>query len=276
MRLAPHLSFSVEIEIPFLRRFHVLIHIWLIVGFISFVTVHLVRGQDADLAEQRQVLLTIFQAKQSALMQDWQSLVTSGATDAQIEAWQQQNAPLIAAQQQRAQLLSLLSSWDQLPVPGRAVVPDGASPTLAALLQAGATLRLASVQMHNQWAQTLPVDATADEIMARQQQEAALFQQQNATTLATQSQQAQTLATESAGAVLPMPPPLQIPPTATPQLAAYLVASDQLMRAGLALQNQYAAANFAVRQAAFEQWQQANANLFAQLQRLAQALSSNP
>ena len=130
--------------------------------------------------------------------------------------------------------------------------------------------------LHNQWAQSLPTDATADEIIERQQAEAALFMQQHAAELTSQSQTAQALAQESAGGVSPLPPPLQIPAGATPQMTAYLVVRDQLIRADLQVQNQYAAAAPAVRQAALQRWQQQNAGLFQQLQQLAQALSQNP
>lgn len=253
---------------------------WLVIvgltAFMALASAASAVAQGDDLAAQRQTVLAEFQAVQSPLMQERQALLAGGATSEQLQAWQAQTAPRLTAQQRRADLLALLAAWDLRPVPKPATIPAGASPALAKLLQAVAKLQAASVQSHNQWAQSLPTDATAEEIRARQQQEATLFRQQHQAELASLARQAQALATDAAGQLRPVPAPLQIPADATPQLSAFLVARDELMRADVAMQNQYAGADPAMRQAAIQLWCQQNASRLEQLCQLAQALSSNP
>ena len=224
---------------------------------------------------QIQALTAVYQAEQSALWQEQQALTDGGATPEQVEAWRQQAVPRFAAQGRRAQRLALLQAWDQLPAPGAATIPADASPALASFLQTRAGLFQAHVRLHNQRAQALPADATVQEILQSQQDEADLFAQQQAAALAVQARQAQVLAQESADRVIPLPPPLQVPVDASPPLAAYLAARDALMRAQIQLQNQYAGADPDMRQAALAQWQQQNAAALAQLQALAIALGQN-
>lgn len=229
--------------------------------------------QMSDPDQLRQTLLVAYQEKQIALAQEQQALSDSGATPEQIQAWQLQNVQRIAAQQHLAQRISLLGAWDQSPPPGPATIPVGASPTLGAFLRDRTGLAHARAALHNQRVQALPADATAEEIVQGQQEETAQFAQQQAATLAAQVQRAQNLAQESARRVAAMPPALQIPAGATPQMAAYLVARDQIMRAQVQFRNQYAGADPAARQAALEQWQQQHAAASEQLHVLADALA---
>ena len=233
------------------------------------------QGQDGSSESQLQTLLSIYQAKQAGLLQERQALLASGATPEQWQAWRQQNAQRFAAQQRRARTMALLSAIRPRPQPGTALIPAEASPTRAATLTTQATLANARAQIHNQLVQALPANATADQISQLFQQERQWVEQQHGAELDLLPQLAQALANESSVRVVPMPPPLQIPVDATPQMSAYLITRDQLMRAGTQLRNQYAAADPATRQAALQAWRQQNASALQQLQREAQALAGN-
>ena len=248
---------------------------WLLTatGFLLTPALAFAQGQTRDWNQLRQALLNTYQTNQTALVQEQQVLLASGATSEQFQAWQQQNAARFAAQQRRAQRISLLSVWEQLPDPGSAVVPAGASPALAAFLQERDGLAAAHVRLHNRRARALPTDATVQEVLQNQQDEAALFDRQQSAALVAQAQQAQVLAQQSAGQLAPLPPPLQIPAGATPQLAAYLTVRDALARAQIQLRNQYVGTDAATRQTVLEQWQQQNAPALQRLQALADALA---
>jgi len=99
------------------------------------------------------------------------------------------------------------------------------------------------------------------------------FREQNKDLLARQQQLAQILSQQQARNPLPEPPPLQIPPNATPQMRDYLTARDQLMRDQVAFMNQHRTDEPAARQAAMQQWRQQNATRFQQLQQQAQGLA---
>ena len=233
-----------------------------------------VLGQ-GDSASQSQTLLFAYQAEQAVLAQAEQSLIDGGATPAQLEAWRDQNAPSFAAQRKLAQQMALQAALDYMSLPGPAAIPADASPALATFLTTQATCASITAQIHNQLLQALPGDVTADDILQLEQQQAQLVQQQLAAEFAPQTQLAQPLAEEGAGQIMPLPEPLQIPADATPQLRAYLIARDQLMRAEISAHNQYAATDPATCQAAVQQWRQQNASLFEQLQQLAIALTQH-
>lgn len=97
------------------------------------------------------------------------------------------------------------------------------------------------------------------------------FQQQNAAMLKRQDQLAQIIGQQRAMNPLPEPPPLKIPPDATPQLKAYLTARDKLMRDQVAFMNQHRADDPKAREADMRQWGQQNAVRFQQLRQLSQA-----
>jgi hypothetical protein len=99
------------------------------------------------------------------------------------------------------------------------------------------------------------------------------FRQQNADLLARQSQLAQIIAQQQAKNTLSAPPPLQIPPNASPKLQTYLKLRDQIMRDQIAFMNQHKTDDLASRQAAMQKWRQENATRLQQLQQLTQALS---
>jgi hypothetical protein len=240
--------------------------------------------------------LTEFQQQRQALFQQWQTLVSQGANDQQLQAWQQQNAPQFQALQQMAQTLAAQSALEPMPLiqqvnipPNASGIPPNASGipanasgitanisgTLGDFLTAQTSLANAYAQIHNQLLQALPSEVTQEQVNAMQQQEAQTFQQQNAADLQLQAQRAQTLAAESASQPLPVPGPPVIPPGASPQLQAFLTARNALAANQAQLWNQYLTADPATRDAAMQQWQQQNAGSLLQLRQLAQELSNS-
>jgi hypothetical protein len=101
---------------------------------------------------------------------------------------------------------------------------------------------------------------------------AQLFREQNEPLLKKQAQLAHVIAQQQAQKPLPMPPPLKIPPNASPQMKAYLTARDQLTRDRIQTMNEYRADAPQVQKAAMQQWQLQNADRLQQLRQLAQAL----
>ena len=96
------------------------------------------------------------------------------------------------------------------------------------------------------------------------------FQQENATLLQRQKELSQIISQQQARNPIPAPPPLQIPPNASPQLQAYLTDRDHLMRDQIAFMNKHRTDDPATRQSAMQQWRQQNAARFQQLQQEAQ------
>jgi hypothetical protein len=101
----------------------------------------------------------------------------------------------------------------------------------------------------------------------------AQFQQQNKALLDRQRELAQELAQQQAKNPIPTPPPLRMPPDASPQLQAFLTTRDQLMRDQIAFMNEHRTDEPQARQAVIQQWRQQNASRFTQLQQESQALS---
>lgn len=101
----------------------------------------------------------------------------------------------------------------------------------------------------------------------------AQFQQDNAALITRQSQLAQTIGQQQSSTPAPIPPPLQIPPNASPQMQAYLTTRDQLLRSQVAVMNQHLTDAPATQQAVMQQWQQQNATLIQQYQQQAQTIS---
>jgi hypothetical protein len=222
---------------------------------------------------QNQATLQAYQQEQQTLAQEWQALVASGATQQQLQAWQQQNAAQFAAQQQRAQAMASALALQPMPVNVQPTIPANASQTLKDFLTTQAALANARAQIHNQLVQSMPSTPSAAQISQIQQQEMQMFQQQNAVDLQLQVQRAQTLANESAQTPLPVPGPTVVPTNATPEFAAYLKQRNELALEWVQLWNQYVNADPAVRAAAMQQWQQQNAGQIQQLQQAAQNLA---
>jgi len=149
-----------------------------------------------------------------------------------------------------------------MPFVSQANIPANASPEMKEFLQNRQTLmeKMAELRQQN------PNGAPNPQLFAE-------FRQQNADLFKRQSQLAQIIGQQQARNPLPEPPPLQIPPNASPQLKAYLTARDQLMRDQVAFMNQHRTDAPAARQSAMQQWRQENATRFQQLQQLAQAMA---
>jgi len=242
----------------------------LVLGGVSFAQT----GEVSPLASGSSTTLQTYQQELQALAQERRSLVEQGATQQQLEAWQQQNAAQFQALQQFAQALAVASALQPMPVPTRVIIPANASSTLRDFMMTRASLANARAQIHNQLLQALPSGASQEQVRAMRQRAEKIFQQQHAADLQLQGQRAQALAAEAA----PQPrsvPKLVIPPGATPELQAYLAAENALASDRAQLWNQYLTADPATRQAARQQWQQQNASRLEQLSQLAQDLSNS-
>jgi len=229
---------------------------------------------------QNQSTLQAFQTEQQALNQSLLSLIAQGATPAQIQAWQQQNAASFALQQQRMQAMAATSASQIESTNQSASVTPNASSTLQAFLSTRATLENVRAQIHNQLIQAAAASGltlTSAQVQQISQEEATQFQQQYGSLLQLQAQRMQTLAVESIQqqANLKQGPP-SIPQGASPQLTAYLTAKSQLHQSLVQIESQYASSDPQTRQAALLQWEQQNAALFQQVQQAAQNLQTNP
>ncbi len=206
--------------------------------------------------------LASFQQEQRALMQEKQALVAQGATKEQLEAWRKQNAARFAAQLQRANDMAAASAaaWaaHKIPIISEVTVPEGATQEMSDFLATRADLQNRMAQLHN----------------AQVPHANAVFQQQNSAEIQAQAQRAQVIAAQTEIVARPAPPPLKVPPGATPQMQAFLTLRDQLMRASIAVRNQNISADTATRQAAMAQWRKQNAAQLQQMQTLATNLSS--
>jgi hypothetical protein len=205
-----------------------------------------------------------FQAEQQALSASFQQLVAQGATPAQFDAWRQQNAARLAAQQQRAKAISASQPVQSIAYITDVDIPSGASQTMEDFITARADLYNQQAQVHNQQVQST---GTVNEA-----QVASTFQTQSAAALHAQTQRTQILAQEANQQPLPVPPPLEIPPGATSQMSAFLTLRDQLMRGEVQVHNQNLSLTTAAQKSALLQWRQQNASQFAQLRTLAQGL----
>ena len=124
------------------------------------------------------------------------------------------------------------------------------------------------VELHNQAVASGASAATDDSVEAD-------FQAQNAAAIKAQAKRASLLAAQAASQPLPTPPTLVIPAGASPQMQAFLILRDQMMRGYVALWNQYLNADPSVRDQAMEQWRQQNAASFQALQQMAQQLAQS-
>jgi hypothetical protein len=236
-------------------------------------------AQDGATSSGSSTTAEAYQQEEQTLIGEYQALVSQGATQQQLQAWHQQNAPQFQAQHQRVQALSAAFALQLEPVASGtnipANTPANASPTLQAFLATRASLVQAHALLHNQLVQAMPPGATLDQIDAMRSQERQLFFQKHAADLQLQQQRAQTLAAESAAQPLPVLGTTFIPPNATPQLKAFIPARDALMKSWMQVFNQYRTADPAVRSAAIQQWRQQNAASIQQLRQLAQNLSTS-
>jgi len=149
----------------------------------------------------------------------------------------------------------------------RPTLPPNATPEMKEFYQNRTTLmeKMAELRKQNPNNTNGPPDQS---IIAQ-------FQQENAALLARQRELAQVIGQQQAKNPMPEPPPLQIPPNASPQMKDYLTARDQLMRDQIAFMNQHRTDESSARQAAMEQWRQQNTARFQQLQQQSQALAQN-
>ena len=219
--------------------------------------------------------LTAYGQERQTLIQEWDTLVSQGATPQQIQAWRQQNAANFALQQQRAEALSAADYYQPmlfLPVP---YIPANASATLHDFLTTRTAMANARAQIHNQLVQSLAPGATPQQVDQLQQQEQQAFLQQFASDIQLQSQRAQELAAQAGREAFDPPVPSAIPPDATPQLKAFLAARDALRASWIQVWNDNLSADPDTLQAALGQWRQQNAAAILQLGQLQSNLSAS-
>jgi len=187
----------------------------------------------------------------------------SSMTPEEVALFQQQNGDLLKRQAQLAQAMAQQEEKIAVPMPAPLQVPPEASPQIRAFMTARDQLAREEIAFRNQH---LNDDPSTQETALQQwhQQNAARFQEVQQLALSVSKQMSPTS--------LPLPPPLQFPPNASPELRAFLTARDQLVRDEIAFQNQHATDDEPTRTDAHEQWQKQNAARFQQLQQLAQAL----
>jgi hypothetical protein len=218
--------------------------------------------------------LQTYRQEVAALTQERRELISQGATQQQLQAWRQQNAPQFQALQQLAAQLGSPPALQPRPIIQQVNIPANASSALADFLTAQANLANARAQIYNQLLQALPAGATQEQVNAIRQQATQTFRQQYAGDIQLQAQRAQALAAESAAQPRAVPGPAIIPPNASPQLQAFLTARNALATSKAQLWNQYLTADPATRQAAMQHWRQQNTSQLQQLQQLAQDLSN--
>jgi hypothetical protein len=152
------------------------------------------------------------------------------------------------------------------PLP-QAHAPLNASPEMKEFLENREKLGKAFSDFHSQLASEKPPGFFRD---AMQQ-----FRKQNKALIDRQALLAQLISQQQVGNPVTALPPLQIPPSASPEMKTYLTARDRLMRDQMAMLSKHRTDDPAVRQVAMQQWRQQNANRFQQLQQQAQALAQN-
>jgi len=152
----------------------------------------------------------------------------------------------------------------QYPFMPQANIPANATPEMKEFVQNRATLMEKMTRLRQQNPGTN--GAPDPKLFVR-------FQQDNADLLKRQKELSQIISQQQARNPIPTPPPLQLPPNASPQLKEYLTARDQLTRDQIAFMNQHRTDDPATRQTAMQQWRQQNTARIQQLQQEAQALS---
>jgi len=210
--------------------------------------------------------MTEFLQNRSTLMARMVQLQAQGAPTAEaLEQFQQQNADLLQRQAQLGKLIAQQQDSSPVPVPPQLQMPPNASLQVKAFLAARDQLMRDEMAFKNLH---LSDDPTTREAAMQQ------WRQQNAARLQQIQQMAKTLAQQQVASPLPVPPPLQMPPNASPEMQALLTARDQFARDEIAFLNQHMNDDQPTRDAALQQWRQQNTARLQQIQQLAQALPS--
>lgn len=249
------------------------------VVFASLVLVTTAFGQTTDSASTDtstaapapSATFVTFQQEQTALNEELDALVAQGATQDQIDAWQQQNAARFQAQVERAQEMSADAAKQPMTYVTEVAIPDGASQELVDLLVTGANLYNSFVEIHNELISDPTASTTDPDTLA--QTEVTLFQQQNGADLADQAGQVKVVTSQEAKKPLPVPQPFTVPAGTDAELAAFLTIKNQIERQDILLHNQYCAGATARVDAAILQWQNQHPALFQQMTQMAQDLA---
>jgi hypothetical protein len=163
----------------------------------------------------------VFQQQQQFITEAFSALLLQGPTPQQIADWQTQNAAVFTGQQQRAAALGAFSSAQPLAYINEVNIPADATPEMRDFLTVRANLYNSYAQLHNQAASGSAGTTASDSDVQ------AAYQEQNAADIRAQAARAQAIAAQSASQPLPLPPPLVIPPSASPSMQAFLALRDQ-------------------------------------------------
>jgi hypothetical protein len=201
-------------------------------------------------------------------MQERRSLLAGGATAQQMQVWYQQNLARFQAQQQSAVAFAgpqaLKSSSQAITLR----IPADASPALTNYLNSQATLAAASAL-----ATGTTRAVVSGSLISQTLNQAAL---QETSTRMLQAQRAQAISNGLDQRLKTVPAVIVIPAGTSAPMAAFLTARNQMRRSLIQLENQYASATPAVRQAALEAWYKQNAPQLAQLKQQTQNLFQAP
>ena len=233
-------------------------------------------GANSQLTSQIQNDLAVYHKEQQALAGEYGSLVESGASAQQIQAWMQNNAARLRAQAQRAQSMSQVSASATLPTSGIIRVPSGLSPTTTDFVNGQAALAQAFSSAHSRMTQNAGgAGATVSSAQIARVDNSALqaYLQQNASLLSQQRQRAAAMAAYVSQRTPDAPSTLAMPAGLSQGQAEYLQTRNQLWQRFVQFQKQYATADPSIRATAFEEWRRKNIALIEQLQSQAQNLA---
>lgn len=217
-----------------------------------------VKASDAEEAIRQQ---------QAELSSQLSSLMTKGEMGDKLAAWQQESAAKFSIQVQRAEALSSAHT-PLMPLITEVNVPEGASPDLTSLMLLKADLGNRAMQLHAQ----LQASAALGDGSSLQN-EGTFFKKQNAAELEQMQEISKGMAEQVPSGRAPEPGPVVVPDNATPQLKAFLIFKNQLMREQAQLYNQFLTAEPLDRDAIMRQWTQQNSARFSQLQEMAKSLA---
>jgi hypothetical protein len=215
-----------------------------------------------------------FLEQSQAFHQQLRTLMAEGATSKQVAQWQAENSEQIQTLQQSAETFGEASVKDPRITIRQVTIPAGTSTTLASFITTAAALATARAQIHNQLIQSLPANATNEQIQQMLWQERQEFLQQHASDIQAQAQRAVTLGSSSA-----LPPSggsatFAIPSDASPQMKAFLTLHNRLF-AGRAQFLRQSGSSVTIREATMASWAQQNASDMLKLRALALAFSNS-
>ncbi len=230
-------------------------------------------GLNADLTQSIETFSREVSGGQTALDQAADQLIAQGASETELMAWEDRNAPAFELQWERMNLLSAKQSFLPMDYVLEIRIPEDAASEMEDFLVGRANLQNLYAEVHNdlilQNSQAMTPESAA--ILEITQQE--IFVQQNALALQKQTTLAIKLGDEASHETWDMPPPLTFPRDATPQIIAYLTVRNEIEQGQVAVHNRFCAGSQAQLETAVAQWNEQHADLLRKGNQLAQALA---